>query len=486
MVAAISACLWLTACSDNDSFGTSRSNILSFSVDTVSLDTVFSTVPSSTSSFWVYNRSGDGIRLKQVRLQKGNQTGFRVNVDGTYLDNNTGSQVSWIDVRKGDSIRVFVELTSRRNGAAEPQLVEDNLLFSLESGVEQAVCLRAHSWDALLCKDVVVSRDSVISAPQPLVIYGGLRVDSGATLTIQAPATIYFHSDAALDVYGRLLVEGEEGPAGNVVLRGDRTDRMFPYLPYDRVSGQWKGIHFHSSSTGNELRNLDLHSAMDGIVVDSAAFDSLTYRLAMENVTIHNCKGHGLAAYHSNFWMANCQITNTLGDCLAVYGGSALVLYCTLAQFYPFDANRGAALRFVNYVDDYDYPLYQMACINSLVTGYNDDVVMGDTKDSTAIFRYYFSNCVLRTPPITDSLQLKLFPNVLFETPKDSVQGTMHFVKVDASLQDYDFHLDSLSTARGRALPIEMLYPNQKDRDGNPRLPVPDVGCYQWVGNRQE
>lgn len=123
----------LTACSDDDSFTTSPSARLTFSRDTVSLDTIFSTVPTSTYTFWVYNTNGDGLRLCQVRLQRGNQSGFRVNVDGSFLDNVTGCSVSDLEIRKGDSIRVFVELTSGLTNSDLPQLVEDNIVFSLES-----------------------------------------------------------------------------------------------------------------------------------------------------------------------------------------------------------------------------------------------------------------------------------------------------------------------------------------------------------------
>ena len=133
------AVLAFASCDDNDSFTTSRSAVLTFSLDTVSMDTVFSTVPTSTYTFWVYNRNDDGLRLRQVRLRRGNQTGFRVNVDGTYLDNGMGSMVRDLEVRGGDSIRVFVELTSGRNNAETPQLVEDDLVFTLESGMEQNV-----------------------------------------------------------------------------------------------------------------------------------------------------------------------------------------------------------------------------------------------------------------------------------------------------------------------------------------------------------
>ncbi len=472
---ALASAIAFASCDDNDSFTTDRYALLTFSRDTVSMDTVFSTVPTSTYTFWVYNHNDDGIRLSRVRLKRGNQSGFRVNVDGSYLDNSMGSFVRDLEVRGGDSIRVFVELTSAQTNSDVPQLVEDQLVFTLESGVEQEVCLRAYSWDAIMLRDAVISRDTIISSAKPIVIYGGLRVDSGATLTISAPATLYFHADAGLDVYGRLVVNGVAG--NDVVMRGDRTDRMFDYLPYDRVSGQWQGIRFHSSSTGNSLTYADIHSATDGIVCDSAAFDSTAMRLALTNVTIHNCQGEGLAAYNANVSLVNCQITNTLGDCVAIYGGRATMLYCTLAQFYPFDADRGVALRFSCRRDGHDYPLHLLQCVNTLVTGYADDELMGEAGDSLVAFNYQFANSILRTPAIEDTTMLARFVNVVFEAPGDTVEGEAHFRTVDADLQFYDFHLDSISTAIGRAAPVECC---PADRDGSERGSLPDVGCYQW------
>ena len=106
-----------------------------------------------------------------MRLANGNQTGFRVNVDGEYLSPTAGYQVQGVEVRKKDSIRVFVELTSPRNGADGPQLLEDDLIFTLESGVEQRVNLNAYTWDAELLRDVVVRGDSTIGGgDNPTVI----------------------------------------------------------------------------------------------------------------------------------------------------------------------------------------------------------------------------------------------------------------------------------------------------------------------------
>ena len=33
-----------------------------------------------------------------------------------------------------------------------------------------------------------------------------------------------------------------------IVLRGDRLDNMFDYLPYDYVSGQWQGVRIQEGS----------------------------------------------------------------------------------------------------------------------------------------------------------------------------------------------------------------------------------------------
>ena len=430
----------LLACSDDDSFTTNPTATLSFSTDSVIMDTVFSTIGSRTYDFWVYNRSRSGLRLRSVRLRNGNQTGFRVNVDGSYLDNTIGSLVNDLEVRKGDSIRVFVELTAPENGNDRPQQIDDELVFLLDSGVEQRVCLRGFSWDALFWRDAVVSNDSVVESQKPIVIYGGLRVDSAVTLTVRN-TTLYFHDQAGIDVFGTLKTD-------SVVMRGDRLDHMFDYLPYDRVSGQWRGVHIHSSSYGNRLVDTEIRSAEYGIVCDSTAFIEAYQRLYMERSVVHNCKGPGLQAFNSSVGLLRCQFSNTMGDCVAFYGGLAVMQQCTLAQFYPFSGDRGVALRFTNFYDGHPYPLYAMQMTNSIVTGYADDVVMGETMpdDSLTAFNYHFENTLLRTPAAEDSIN---FINMHWETPADSIQGKLHFRLVDEINLIYDFHLDSLSTAKG-------------------------------------
>ena len=411
----------LVACSDNDSFSSSTGNQLTFETDTVKFDTLFSTVPSATETFWVYNHSGDGIRIQTVRLERGNQSGFRVNVDGTYLD-PVGND---FEVRKGDSLLVFVEVTTRENHATEPQLVEDNLLFTLESGVQQRVNLRTHSWDAKKISNLVIERDTLIETTEPLVVYGaGIMVDEGATLTLRN-TTLYFHDGAGIEVNGRLVAEG-------CTLRGDRLDHMFDYLPYDRVPAQWGGVTMTPTSAGNTLTNCEIRNATNALVCDSTD-------VQLTATIIHNSGGVGLWATDAEVALSYCQLTNTMGDCLRLEGCQAVVDHCTLAQFYPFTANRGAALRFTTTKQ----PLL-LVCTNTLATGYDDDVVMGEQPDSTIVFDYRFEDCLLRTPEVKDTVRFK---RILWETAKDSIQGTKHFRTIDEENLYYDFRLDSISPA---------------------------------------
>lgn len=469
----------LLSCSDDDDFSTSPGNLLTMGVDTLRLDTVFSRVPSATRTFSVYNHTGSGLRCSRVYLENGNQTGFRVNVDGMYLSPSTGYTVQDVEIRKNDSIRVFVELTSPVNHGDTPQLVSDNLVFSLDNGQTQKVNLNAYSWDADLVGNMEITRDTTISSTKPIVVRGGIKVDSAATLTISGGTTLYFDATAGIDVYGTLISEGTAEK--NNVLRGSRIDHMFGYLPYDRVPAQWMGIRFHSSSYNNLLNYTDIHSTNDGIVCDSSAVDQLKLRLY--NSIVHNCQGYGLLSKNSVVDIWNSQLTNTLHDVVAIYGGAAMLRHCTVAQFYPFDSERGVALRFNNQWEGHTYPLYQFEVYNTIVTGYADDEIMGEAGDTTATFTYYFDHDLLRTEVSADSANTELYNGVMWENPKDTtVAGEKNFENIDADQQYYDFRLSD----RSKAIDAGQVLPNgysATDRLGTVRDDKPDLGAYERKEN---
>ena len=429
-------CALFTACEDYDSFSTASGLNLSFEVDTLKMDTVFSRSSSSTYTFWVHNYHSEGIRLSSVRLSRGNQTGFRVNVDGSYLDNANGSLVTNLEIRRKDSILVFVELTPADAQQLQPRQVEDDLVFTLENGNVQKVNLRAWAWDAERWDNVTLQRDTTITSARPVIVLGKLTIANGVTLTLRN-TTLFFHDQAGIDVHGTLVTD-------SCLLRGDRLDRMFSYLPYDRVSGQWGGVHFFGDSKNNVLMDTEIRNAGDyGIQYDSVAFNALDLRLDMFRCIIHNCEGSGLVSRNANIRMRECQITNTGGDCLSIEGGLTVMSRCTLAQFYPFSADRGAALRFTNAMSHVG-----LLCDSSIITGYADDVVMGNQTDTTHVFEYRFMHSLLRTPKVETADSVS-FTDILWESPKDSIQGKRQFRLIDEDNLIYDFHLDSLSTAKG-------------------------------------
>jgi hypothetical protein len=409
--------LLLAACSDGDSFTTDPSHRLLFTADTVRMDTLFATIPSSTYSFWVHNESGSGLRLRTVRLERGGQSGFRVNVDGSFLN----PVVNNLEVRDGDSLRVFVEITAPQQSSPDPQLVEDNLLFTLESGVEQRVNLRTYSWNALQWRDVSVSSDLVLQSALPIVVYGGITVQPGATLTVKN-TTLYFHDGAGITVHGALL-------ADSTLFRGDRLDHMFDYLPYDRISGQWQGISVRPLANGIQLTDCELRNAHDALLADSTT-------VILSGCTVHNSKGSGLWARDSRVALSNTTVSNSLKDCVALLGCQSLLDHLTLAQFYPLSANRGAALRF-----EPSQQAFTLTCTNTLVTGYADDVILGQVDPNSS---YTFTNCLLRTPKPDDTAP---FRDILWEQKTDTLQGTQHFQLVDDYNMLYDFRLKPESPA---------------------------------------
>lgn len=453
------------ACADDESFTTSPTSVLTMSRDTVTLDTIFSKVPSTTKTFWVHNKNSKGVRCTSIKLANGNQTGFRVNVNGVYLGEIQGYQISNEEIRHGDSIRVFVEATLPVNNTKVPQLIDDDLVFVLESGIQQKVNLRAWSWDAELLKDIIVSHDTIIGSDLPTVIFGGITVNEGATLTIPAGKTLYMHGGAQINVHGRLICKGE--PDNEVVIRGDRLDNMFDYLKYDEVSGQWGGIRFHKESYDNVLEFTDIHATENAIVCDSSNIDR--QKLTLNATTVHNAKGYGVYARNCRVDLNNTLISNTLHDCLHVKGGVTNVNNTTLAQFYPFDAMRGAALYITN--EDSVKNQTQFTMKNSIATGYAEDVIMVQTTDTIVLT---FDHCLLRTPEVKDTVMCH---DIIWENPEDTtVAGVKNFEKIDIEKLKYDFHLRETSLAVDAA---DVLTSLPSDRDATKRDEKPDMGCYE-------
>ena len=96
---------------------------LTFSKDTVFLDTVFTNVGSSTYNLKIYNKSSDAIRIPSISLENGNTSNYRISVDGI-----AGESFQNIDILAKDSIFLFIETTIDFASVTNP-IYTDKIIF---------------------------------------------------------------------------------------------------------------------------------------------------------------------------------------------------------------------------------------------------------------------------------------------------------------------------------------------------------------------
>ena len=482
--------LLAVACSDYESFSDSPNFRLTFSQDTIAFDTLISTIPSSTKTLYAFNNNADGMRISTIQLEGGAASHFRVNVDGRFLANGI-----WHDfeVLRHDSLVVRIEMTPPEAGSNEPLHFTDRLHFLLENGATQTVVLTGGSIDAYIKRGgLIIESDETLLTDKPYVIYDSLVVKEGATLTLTEGTKLMFHDKAALHVYGKLLVTGSiEKP---VVLRGDRMDHMFDYLRYNNTPSRWEGIIIHRGSYGNKLFQCDLHSSRFGIICEDTEQvkpDEANPSVTLDCCILHNIGGDGLQLNNCASNVTNTQISNTLGHTVNINGGSHTFVYCTIAQFYPFTANFGDGLHLVSSEDGSEYGMLNKAYfINCVITGYGEDVIMGEnivTANYTC--DYLFHNCFLNTPVVNDA---EHFYECIFDQDKkkgeeDKLVRQENFQVFDTKNFIYDFTPKDSSMIRSLAdKTIEGL--PLFDRKGVSRLAddAPDAGCYEYVAPTEE
>ena len=479
----------IAACSDYESFSDNPSFRLSFSADTIAFDTLVSTIPSSTKTLYAFNHNDNGMRISTIQLEGGAPSHFRVNVDGRFLEEGV-----WRDfeVLRHDSLIIRIEMTPPEAGSNEPLYFTDKLHFLLENGATQSVVLTGGSIDAYIQKGgMIIESDETLLTDKPYVIYDSLVVKPQATLTLSEGTILMFHDKAALHVYGKLLVKGSiEKP---VVLRGDRLDHMFDYLRYDNTPSRWEGVVIHRGSYGNELYQCDLHSSLFGIICEDTEEvkpDETKPSVTLDCCILHNIGGDGLQLNNCVSKVTNTQISNTLGHTVYIYGGTHTFVYCTVAQFYPFTANRGDALHLATSEEGSEYGMLRKAhFINCVITGYGSDVIMGENIPEDGSCNYLFHHCFLNTPAVEDQ---EHFVGCIFDQDKkkdeeDKLVRQDNFLVFDTKNFIYDFTPKAESLIRTLADPTVAGLPTF-DRRGINRLAdeAPDAGCYEYVAPPEE
>lgn len=344
---------------------------LSFSKETVYLDTVFTNIGSSTYTLKVYNNSNKNISIPNVRLGKGQASNYQLMVDGV-----AGKEFENVELLAKDSMFVFISVNSDVADANPTDfLYTDEIQFgngldfqkvNLVTLIQDAVFIypeRSGSPNNYTYEEINLGVDGdgnpvnitgtnlshtdVTNGDElhwtntkPYVVYGYAKIPENETLTVDAGARVHFHAnsglivadDASLDINGGLSTYNTDGSVlvnNEVVFEGDRLEPG-----YSEVPGQWGTVWFLPGSKANNITNLTIKNATVGMLV-SGNDGTPTPTIDMTNVQIYNCTNVGILARTGNMIGKNVVINNCGQASLAcTFGGSYDFTHCTFANYW--------------------------------------------------------------------------------------------------------------------------------------------------------
>lgn len=463
----------LTSC-DDELFTTDPDKVLAFSTDTLTFDTVFTTIGSTTEKILVFNPNNRALKISSIALAGGADSQFRLNVDGNI---NAENKFSDIVISAKDSMYIFVEITVDPNNEDSPVLVADSIVFQT-NGVKQRVRLEAFGQNMILWKNKTILNDTTLSAARPYLIYGYLAVDSAKTLNIPAGCKLYFHNNANLLVYGNLKAEGTfEKP---IEMRGDRLDlvKFLDPVPYHYVAGQWGGVYLLWSGASHVLRNVNITSGYVGLYFSNNNRKELP-TLEVTNCRIHNFVYYGLVAQNGNVTVSNSEISNTGSFSVYLNGGKHVFKQTTIANFYnsnhfePTSRDKNPAVMIMALTRS--APM-NPEFVNCVIAGGMENEFSIATRFLTE-FQGTFTHSFIRRKT---AYELSQFTDIHWYKEADTIlfkQASYNKVK---NLY-FDFTPDSVSALRGLANPmVAAEFP--VDLNGNSRLEdgAPDAGAYEW------
>jgi hypothetical protein len=451
------ACL-LTACK-KESFITSEDARLRTSEETITFDTVFTSVGSVTQFFRIYNDNDQKLRISSVKLAGGQASAFKINADGI-----PGPEITNLEMEANDSLYVFVSVHINPAGGTLPFVVQDSISITY-NGQTSWVQLEAWGQNANFLRARKLTGNVIWDNRLPYVILGGLLVDTTATLTIEKGARIYLHADAPFIVDGTLKVMGEKYDSTRVHFTGDRLDE-----PYKDFPGSWPGIYFRGSSRNNELNFVTLTDAFQGIVAEKPSVNS-NPKVTLNECIIDNVYDVGIFGIQTSITARNCLVSNCGKNIILAYGGNYDFNHCTVASYSnSFILHKEPVLLVTNFVKEgANYLTHDLNAVfrNSIFWGESgaveDEVVV--LKQGNTVFNVSFINSLWR---VTNMPANTTRTNVIANTDPG-------FDTIDTQKGIYNFKLQAGSPAINAGMATGVLF----DLDGKPRVNTPDMGSYE-------
>ena len=473
--------LLLSSCY-KEKFTTDQNDTLSFSTDTLNFDTVLTSISTVTRYFKVFNPHDLSIRIDEVKLTGPNEAFFNLNVDGI-----AGDAVNDITILPNDSIYIFAEATidPDQPESVSPFILEADIMFT-SNGNQQKVKLIAWGQNAnyipgpntpnrislLTCEMGEIVWDD----PKPYVLYGTLLIDSCA-LVLPAGIQLYIHGGIAnnqLGIYNEGLIytlpHGKLKATGTldqpVIIRDDRIEPDH--------EGEWAGIRLGPESGPHSFSYMRLTSGIVGISADSAS------QVDMDHCSISFTAGPGFFARHAKATISNSLFFENGTQSIALtYGGDYEISYSTMANF----GNSTEALLLNNYYCE-DALCSTGTKLNKLNAFVRNCIVVGSSADelwmsdasepAQMLFDVVMSNNIVAVDDLLDADNYPMF----FETNCTECIEWMIHDTLFVDLNKMDFHLDTLSIAEMKAIPIPGI---TDDLEGHPRdNSNPDIGCYEF------
>lgn len=478
----------MSSCED-DGFITASSARLGFSTDTISFDTVFTSIGSITDGFLTFNEHNDPIQISRIELGGGEASNFRINVDG-----ESGTFFTDVEIDQRDSMYVFVEVTVDPNAEALPFVLTDSIMFETNGNL-QKIKLVAWGQNAHFHANDTLTGITEWNDDLPHVIYGGIFIPEGETLNINKGVNVFGHAGSVLFVEGELNINGEADSV--VTFKGDRLQPWFDELP-----AQWGGIfvvrnensggyaNINYADIGNTVIGLNIGSStcnwLDGEIPDGLdeaqqiAWLTQFYAdcIRADNkpsadiigTTIRHSLLSGVASVWSDINMTNSLVYNCGQNNLQLeLGGNYNFNHCTLAGYGSQDLiHLDPIVRCAVYQENLpSQPIPLNATFDNCIIlgGLSEEIDLDENFTDFAALNASFDHCLIRTER---EATIAPFSNCIANpSPADTT-----FVK----RFENDYHLNDESLARDNGKTTTVT----TDLDGNPRDVTPDIGCFEF------
>ncbi|MGD1947371.1 MAG: hypothetical protein ACFB0A_14175 [Croceivirga sp.] len=499
VLAILAGLIFFSSCREDFEF-TPTSGNLTFSKDTVFLDTVFTNIGSSTYTLKVYNRTNQNILIPEIGLQNGTESSYRLNVDG-----KAGQVFTDVALLAKDSLFVFIETTFDIATTGENEflqteslrfgspgnfqevelvtLVKDAIFLypnTLADGTKESLLLESdEEGNETRIEGFMLEDDELqFSAEKPYVIYGYAAVSENKTLTIAAGTRVHFHENSGLLIGNNasLQIDGALSTDGNrleneVIFEGDRLEP-----DYKNISGQWGTIWLASGSRNNTINHLTIKNATVGLLVEG---DDL---LDEPTLTISNSQIHNSA--NVNLWMrkANVQGTNSIfgsAGSISLYcniSGNYSFKHCTVANYWTSGFRNTPALVIDDDLNDNTGNDEQNASFSNCIIDGNRELEILLSNQGEGIFNYRFLNCSITfrdargdfsNNPLYDFSNETLFEGIQLNAETNFSNPAQYDFQLTQSSEV--LNVGNLDTAQ--EVPLDIL--------GNSRVSTPDLGAFE-------